>query len=396
MRIASLISESLLKAGGYEIFTYNLLAALAAKGHDVVLYITDREYRKNGWFYDEASFQVVPMPWNCMSFFKRAPFLLQWWIRREQRKQRFDVWQVMGAYPEGAMVRSLAGEVPLVLRTHGDDIQIVPEIGYGMRLDPAKDTIIRECIRLMDRVVALTPSVVHEFEELDVPQDRIEVIPNGINFKYFSRERDVASVRDRWGIGQDEFVLLTVGRNHPKKGFDLIPRIAGKLRAAGFDSRWLVVGKDSDLIDEDLRAEGVDDFVRTIPSIGVDSMAGSVDFDSIPVEELVELYAMSDVFFFPSRIETFGRVLLESMAGGTPVITTNCLGCRDVVNGGEYGVMVDVDDVDAMTEAIVALAGDPGEMARFRDAGLRRAAEYDWNVVADSYLNLYQELAGNR
>lgn len=396
MKIASVIAESLLKAGGYEIFTYNLLAMLAEAGHDVTLYVTDREYRKHKAFYSSLPFGVRPLMWKFMSVHKRLPALTDRWLRREQRTHGYDLWQVMGAYPEAAMVQGLSGIVPLVLRTHGDDVQAVPELGYGLRLDPEKDCAIRKAIRGIDVVIALTPGIEADLEDLGVSRERIATIPNGINCEYLGRPRDHAATRRKWEIAEDAFLLLSVGRNHPKKGFDLIPAIASGLKDAGKNFRWLVVGKDTDAIMQEVRERGLQEHVRTIPSIGSASAEPSRDQTHVPGEELVEIYAMSDLFVFPSRVETFGRVLIEAMAAGTPVLTTNALGCRDVIEMGKYGKMVGVDEVPGMVDGILELMNSPDDLAQLTSLGLERAAHHDWATIVDQYTTLYETLLTHR
>lgn len=392
LKIAAIIGESLLKAGGYEVFTYNLLSRLAGRGHRVVLYVTDREARRNGRFYDRAAFEYRSMPWNCMSLFKRFPALLNLWFGWQQRRESFDVWQVMGAYPEAAMVSCLSGRVPMVLRTHGDDVQVVPEIGYGLRLDPFYDRAVRAALKDMDRVVSLTEGVAPELEELGVERERIEVIPNGISCDVCSRNRDTAADRKRYGVGTDEFLLVTVGRNHPKKGFDLIPAVARGLKEMGLAFRWLVVGKDCSALEPELERQGVSGMVTTLPGIVPDDFAEAMESGHLPPEELVRIYAMADLFFFPSRIETFGRVLIESMASGTPVVATDCLGCRDVIEMGRYGAVVETDNVDMMIETVADLMRDRRKLAEYRELGLERAAHFDWSNVVDRYLAVYREL----
>jgi glycosyltransferase involved in cell wall biosynthesis len=396
MNIASIISESLLKTGGYEVFTYNLLISLAMKGHKVTLYITESESRKNGWFYNRVPFDYRSLPWNSMSIFKRFPSIIHWWFQREQKRHRYDVWQVMGAYPEGELVSGLSGAVPLVLRTHGDDIQTVPELGYGMRMNPIIDKKIRYILGRMDRVIALTESVTGKLNELGVQDERIAIIPNGVDCAYFLRKRDIIACRKKWGVGPDEFLILTVGRNHPKKGFDLIPQVAKKLVTSGLGFKWLVVGRETEKLRPVFEANHLHDYIGTVPAIGIKADYESIQAGQFPAEELVEMFAMSDLFVLPSRIETFGRVLLESMAAGTPVLTTDCVGCRDVVGHGKFGKMVAVDDVNEMTGQILMLARNPEELKEMRKQGFERASNFDWDAVSDSYLKLYSSLANSK
>ncbi len=393
MKIAGIIFESLLKAGGYEIFTYNLFKALAGRGHDVTLYTTSREIRKRGDFYAGLPFAVRPTLFKTGSIIKRFPWAVKAFFRRQQRVHGFDVWQVMGAYPEGLAATGLSGRVPLVLRTHGDDVQSAPELGYGLRLKAGMEQTIKDVLRSMDRVVALTPSAADELVELGLARSAVEVIPNGIDFERFARGFARAESRRKWNVGPDDFVILTVGRNHPKKGFDAIPRMAADIREKGGKFVWLVVGADTDRLEPEILELGLEDCVRTIPNIGFRETPRDATGLNLPVDELVEVYCLSDLFVFPSRLETFGRVLLEAMAAGLPVVTTGCTGCRDVVAGGEYGRMVDVGDVEALARETFDLMSDEKARLELAAKGREHARDFDWDEVARQYEELYLRLS---
>ncbi|WP_022662580.1 glycosyltransferase family 4 protein [Paucidesulfovibrio longus] len=390
MKIAGIIFESLLKAGGYEIFTYNLFKTLAQRGNDVTVYVPPRRLRKERGFLSALPFHVRSLPRQTSLLLNQAPKLLGWLMRREQARRGHDVWQVMGAHPEATAVRGLAGVVPLCLRTHGDDVQFAPQYGYGMRKDPGVDATIRANLKLMDRVVALTPGIVDDLAELGTRRDRIRVIPNGISLAQYEKPRDREAVRKRCGVTPDQFFILTVGRNHPKKGFDLIPSIAGALKEQGKNFSWLVVGGETEKLRPEIRRRGLEGVVRPLPGILPPASAGAAQ--ELPPDELVDLYCAADVFFFPSRLETFGRVILEAMAARTPVITTNALGCRDVAGMGKHARMVPVDDVKAMVGALVSFMDDPELRARFAVAGRRQAEGHDWQAIAKAYEQVFEEL----
>jgi glycosyltransferase involved in cell wall biosynthesis len=92
--------------------------------------------------------------------------------------------------------------------------------------------------------------------------------------------------------------------------------------------------------------------------------------------ELFELYRQADAFVLFSYSEGFPNVLLESMANGTPVITTNVGGIDEVIVDGETGLLVDPGNIDALTDAIIRLAADDELCSRLVHAGLDTAHQY--------------------
>lgn len=393
MKIAGIIFESLLKAGGYEVFTFNLHMALAARGHDVTLYLPRAEVLKRRAFYADLPFAVRPMILQTNFFLKNAPALLQCHLSREQTRHLYDVWQVMGAWPEGFAVQRVRG--PKVMRNYGEDIQLAPELGYGARQDPSRDRIIRGVLRSMDRVVAMTASLAELQRKLGVPDSRIVRIPNGISLERFRRPVDREAARKRLGLPLDAPVILTVGRNHPKKGFDLIPGIAAKLRAAGHDFRWLVLGGGTDSLLPEARRLGLDDVVLPRPPIqGTGRPSSAADME-LPPAALLEVYGLSDLFVLPSRLEGFSRVILEAMAAGLPVVTTDAPGCGEVLRHGVQGLISPVDDMADMAHNISTLLNNAGVLSSYAEQARVHASAFDWDCIAAAYEAVYLELMEN-
>ncbi len=116
-------------------------------------------------------------------------------------------------------------------------------------------------------------------------------------------------------------------------------------------------------------------------------------------EGLAAFYRSVDVLAVPSLVtpgwvEQFGRVVVEAMACGTPVVATSTGALPDVV--GDAGVLVPPDDVPALREALERVGCDPELAARLRAAGLERAATCTWASVADDYHGMYRSMTGDR
>ncbi len=119
-----------------------------------------------------------------------------------------------------------------------------------------------------------------------------------------------------------------------------------------------------------------------------------MDYRLLPRDEQVnELYNTATVFVQTSRHEGFCLPILEAMAAGCPVITTDSHGNRDFCRDGDNCVIVPQDDDAALAEAIERLLGDADERERLAQAGLRTAAQYRWPDVLNSVAEFYESVA---
>ncbi|MBV9382482.1 MAG: glycosyltransferase family 4 protein [Streptosporangiaceae bacterium] len=112
----------------------------------------------------------------------------------------------------------------------------------------------------------------------------------------------------------------------------------------------------------------------------------------VPLEETVAFYRAADVFVYPSLNETFGLPILEAMACGCPVVTSDTSAMPETAGGA--AVLASPQDPAAIARAIVEAAGRRGD--RLRDLGLRRAGQFTWGATAASTLDVYREAAERR
>ena len=111
----------------------------------------------------------------------------------------------------------------------------------------------------------------------------------------------------------------------------------------------------------------------------------------LPGNDLVELYRSADAFVFPSHVETFGIALVEAMAAGLPIVTTDGPGCRDIIEDGRWGEMVPVGTPDALARAMgMMMANADLRQARITQAR-ERARTFSWDHIVDQYVEVYRE-----
>lgn len=281
----------------------------------------------------------------------------------------------------GVLAKSITRAPVIVKLTGSAELGEVAEI----RRLPFSRTRVRLLSRV-DRFVALTRIMGAELQSLGIPADRIEQIPNGVEIPPLAGvQRARKEVRRILGIGDSRFVALFVGRLSSEKRIDVLINAWREVTARIPDAVLLIVGAGGGVRD-------VEQPLRTQAASAV--QAGSVVF----VGQLADpqaYYAAADVFVLPSESEGMSNALLEAMASGLPVVTTQIPANEEVVQDGVHGVAVPAGDSRVLAEALLALAGEPDVRARM-GAATRRTIEEGFSIdsVAGRYYDLYRRLNG--
>jgi glycosyltransferase involved in cell wall biosynthesis len=391
MKIAYLISNYLPKVGGAEIFVHNLARGIIANGHESVV-ITPSRGGTNDKIFKYEIVRLNPLL-NRLLFinFSLGKKYLEKILCRLQKKYKFDIWQVTIGYPLGTASVDFfnRNRIPCVLRCAGEDIQMLPELGYGYRLNRKIDKRARENYKKFTALITAGDGTKKEYLSLGAPEDKRFIIPNGVYCKKFEANVDRDKIRNELGIGDGQKLIITVGRNHPKKGFKDIPQIIKRLLEKGLKFKWLLVGKDCGKIKILADKEGVGEYliVRETKS-GFSDEKGP----EIPKDELIQYYKASDIFAFPTLIELFANVLIEAMAAGLPVVTTDAPGADDIIRNNENGLKAGTGDIENLSESILRLFSDEALAKRLSENALRDAKRYNWDRVTERYLELYRKI----
>jgi phosphatidylinositol alpha-1,6-mannosyltransferase len=221
--------------------------------------------------------------------------------------------------------------------------------------------------------------------DIDVPEDRVRVVPLGADPAFFRPGLATDDVRARYGLEGGRW-LVSVARLTRHKGIDTALKALARLRPRYPDLRYAVVGsgEEREALEAEARELGVADQVRFLTDV--------------PDRDLPALYNCADIYLGVSRlmeqrVEGFGISLAEASACGIPVIAGRSGGIPAAVRDGETGLLVDADGVDPVVEAVSGLLGDPARRARLGAAG-RRAVEshYNWDRVTADLRRIGHEL----
>ena len=238
---------------------------------------------------------------------------------------------------------------------------------------------VRRAVKVADAIIAVSQYTASDISLLlDVDPRKVRVIPNGV-------DPSLAPIVDQaqlegWRIRHsiDRRYILYGGTFEPRKNLPLLVEAFSRLRS-DHDVLLVLLGARGWLFEpafELIEALGLSDSVRVL--------------EDQPREEWALAYSGAAVAVTPSLYEGFGLPVLEAMACGAPVVSSNASALPEVV--GEAGLLFESGNIEALESAVRAVLEDSSVADRLRAAGLARAREFSWARAAASTLAIYREL----
>jgi len=214
---------------------------------------------------------------------------------------------------------------------------------------------------------------------LRVPAERVVAVPEAAAARFAPASGEAqARVRERYGL-PGRFVL-SVGSREPGKNRSRLLRALALLRGQGLACDLAIVGQPA------WRYEAEAALVQSLGLYGCVRFLGYVPDDDLPA-----LYSAATVFAYPSLYEGFGLPVLESMACGTPVVTSNVSATAEVAGGA--ALLVDPRDTRALAGALGRLLSDEALRGELRARGLERASQFSWERAARETQLIYELVA---
>jgi glycosyltransferase involved in cell wall biosynthesis len=240
----------------------------------------------------------------------------------------------------------------------------------------AKYFFLKHFYQSSDGFVAVSQGVAQDLAKLtDIPLNQIQTIYNPVVTANLL-EQAKASIDHPWFAPGQPPVILGAGRLHPQKDFATLIRAFAKVRQQRM-VRLLIIGGEPDQKDK---------LQSLIEELHLEQDAQLFGFTDNPYAFM----AQATVFALSSRYEGFGNVLVEAMATGTPVVSTDCeSGPAEILDNGKYGKLVPVENPEALASAILATLDNPIDTKMLQV----RANEFTDIESAKQYLNLIHSLA---
>lgn len=242
-------------------------------------------------------------------------------------------------------------------------------------LQPLLDFLSNKTVNKADKVIAIHNRAKSLLISNGLPENRIEIIPPGINVKQFK-------MTSKYPKDSEIVKLISVGSLTKRKGFDLILQALAMVTRKHKNVKLTILGKGhyKDQLEEQVSQLKIKEFV---------SFAGTV-----PNFKITEHYQKSHVYVSMSRSEGFATVCLEAMSSGLAVVSSKVGGFEDAIKDGKNGFLVEQEDYQALAKKIIHLIENPSLIEKFgRQARKDAEDNYDWDtIIIPKYLRVYKEV----
>jgi phosphatidylinositol alpha-mannosyltransferase len=364
MRIGMVCPYSFDVHGGVQAHVLQLAEVMRKRGHDVSVLAPSSPHVKLP-DYVVSGGKAVPIPYNGsvarLRFGPATHRMVKKWIAAGD----FDVLHLHEPNaPSLSVLALMVAEGPIVATFHTSTTKSFALSFFQGILRPWNEKIV-------GRIAVSDLARRWQIEALG--SDAVQ-IPNGVDVDAFASAPPLA------GYPRPGKTVLFLGRfDEPRKGMEVLLGALPALVERFPDVEILVVGRGDE---DELREEAGD-------------LAGHLRFlGQVDDAEKASALRSADVYCAPNTGgESFGIVLVEAMAAGTAVVASNLDAFRRVLDDGEAGRLVPVEDSAALADGLITVLGDDKLRARYVKAATAAVGQYDWSVVADEIMRVYETVA---
>jgi glycosyltransferase involved in cell wall biosynthesis len=217
---------------------------------------------------------------------------------------------------------------------------------------------------------------------LHVPDERVEVVHLAAGEMFFRRlePESITQIKNKYGIRKPYFLAL--GSIEPRKNLArALVAFKALLEFEKVDYQFVMVGGSG------WKNEA---FYSTLKKLNIDEHLLLTGY--VPEEDLPALYQGAEVFIYPSIYEGFGLPVLEAMASGVPVITSNTSSLPEVA--GDAALLVNPGEVFEIYEAMEALVSRPSLIEELKSKGIEQSKKFSWEKTARETLKIYERAYG--
>jgi glycosyltransferase involved in cell wall biosynthesis len=246
--------------------------------------------------------------------------------------------------------------------------------------------VVPRSMNRLSRVITIShyskKDIAKHFPDLGDEKIRVIYLAASERYRELDKGSSLRAVNDRFGI--DGRYVMTLGAMDPRKNTEMVIRNYIELR-------------NEKKISEKLFVIGISDWKQlNVPKEVQESRHWKdvIFVDYVTDDELVMIYNAAALFLYPSLYEGFGIPLLEAMACGTPIITSNTTAIPEIVGDSAY--LISPRDGGQLKRAVVEMIRDDQARNAYIRKGLEKVKDYSWKKMAGETLNLYRQIAGEQ
>lgn len=387
MRILQVIPYFNWSYGGPVKVVYDISNELARRGHDVTIYTTNVGMGKklsesekltcknikvqyfntiNNWVANNLKLHISP---SMRIAIKKEILRFDVIHLHEFRGiPNFYIWRYATKY-----------KIPYIIQAHGAAPAVVGNQNIGRTISKfVFDAIMgSKIVYDASALIALNKLEAEQYIQHGINKEKIKIIPNGLDLDDLNNKPERGRFRRKYGIFDDEKVILFLGRIHKIKGLDLLVNAFFEVTKEIDNCTLVVVGPDDGYLVQ---------LQNHIKFLQIDKKV--IITGPIYGREKFEAYIDADVFVLPSCYEAFPLTVLEACACGVPVIVTNKCGISNVINK-QAGYAINYDKGE-LKEAILKILINKNEMIKFSNAGKKLITEiFNIQTICDTLEELY-------
>lgn len=280
------------------------------------------------------------------------------------------------------VVAPLNAPCPIVVTIHDAAILMNPQ-WQPLKSLLAVRAFLPSVARRADAIIAVSHSARRDLiTYLRLPPDKVRVVYEAAapHYRPIENAAEIDRVRRRYQL-HDPFALY-VGTIEPRKNLDRLVQAFGRIQKADRHQQLIMVGQ----LGWKYRA-----VLKLVEDLGLQDRVRQLGY--VPDEDLPVIYTLANFSVYPSLYEGFGLPIIESMACGTPVITSNRSSMAEL--GAGAALLIDPTQIDSLADGWQQLLTDASLHSEMRAAGLQRAAEFSWSRAAAETVEVYDSLSAD-
>ncbi|MDI6737004.1 MAG: glycosyltransferase family 4 protein [Nanoarchaeota archaeon] len=361
---------------------HELAMRYVKEGHDAHVFCSDSD--KYGTIEKKEEVIDGVKVHRCKNWFTIANFATFWpSVLPKLLKGNFDIIHshVSGhSYVLFSAIASRIKKVPHIHTTHCCWTSGYRSFGGKVAVWIVYRTFLPWMFKWTDRIIAITPWEINEIQKRGGKKEKIRVIPNGMNEIFFKKIKK-NNFRKEHDIPPKAKIALFFGRLNPTKGVDKLALAEKEILKTRKDIHFVFVGPDEGMLQPLKEIAGNDKNFHILEPIR-------------NRKKIAEMYQAADLYCLPSYREGLPLTMFEAMASGNPLVMTPVNGVPYEMKEPENGLFVKYGDVDGLAKAITRIIDDKKLAAGMRKNNLKRAKQYDWNLIAKRIMEIYKEVLG--